>query len=39
LKKLQKKWNDKSDSISMSDTVEPYFVKEEIRDFIKDIEE
>ena len=39
IEEIIKKWNDRADSLSMCDTDDPYFAKEEIRDFIKDIEE
>ena len=39
IEEIIKKWKDRADSLSMCDTDDPYFAKEEIRELIKDLEE
>ena len=39
IKEIIEKWEKRADEISISDTDDPYYAKEEIRDLIKDIKE
>jgi len=39
IKEIIKKWEDKADYFTYSDSDDPYFARDMIKDFIKDIKE